>query len=123
MSASSGLLGLTGRSGCSLGCSGVLMLVPVGMSKGDSCPSPMSFLLKSMGNLTYTRAGDLLRDSVSPWVKRGWKCLTELLRDWQRVMNSWGKSAPLVRRGLLTHHSVAADIARFCASARCNLSI
>lgn len=86
----------------------------------------VSFLAKSMGNLTYTRAGGLLRDSVSPWVKRGWKCLTELLRDWQGVMNSWGRSAPLVRRGLLTRCSVAVDIARSCCcmcTPRCNLSI
>lgn len=114
MSASSGLLGAMWRLGCFLGCSRVLRLVAVGKGKGGSSSSPRSFVVKSIGELTYSHAGDLLRDSVSPWVKRGWRCLAELLGDWQRVMNSWGKSAPLVRRRLLTYCHVAVDVARFC---------
>lgn len=55
------------------------------------------FLGKSVGELPWSCAGDLLRDSVSPWVRRGRRCLAELLGDRQRVMNYWGKSAPLVR--------------------------
>lgn len=81
MSTSSGLLGAMWRLGCSLGCSGVLMPVAVGKSKGDSCLSLRSFVVKSMGELTYSHAGDLLCESVSPWVKRGWRCLAELLGD------------------------------------------
>jgi len=45
MSTNSGLLGATWR----LGCSGVLMLVAIGKSKGHSCSSPAPFMVKWMG--------------------------------------------------------------------------